>query len=610
VNKSRACCSAGLLAAFLAGCGENPIAPRAQSEPAWKLLATGETFIDVWGCSSNAVFALGEASLFFYNGSSWTVWPDPPVGSRAIWGTSPRNPFVIAVIVESGRWHADVYRYDGRSWELVLDRPYPLATLRDIWGSSDHDIFAVGDRGTILHYDGSAWCQMSSGTGSDLRCLWGTSSTDVYAAGAEGSVLHYDGSTWTTMSADPSWELSGIWASSNSDVYCVSNGDEADFNSGAVFHYDGSAWAPVANTLESLWNIWGSSSTDIFAVGNRGTLLHYDGITWSETQVWGLAARSIWGSSSSDVFVVGGYDDNYSRFGSLLSHYDGATWRSEATTLVHPAWTFPRGVGGSSATDVYFVGVFEDGYPSLRHFNGSSFDAWVTLQYLRPWTDVWGAAPDAVFVVGADCSCVDLFDGSFSGWMAQHAPSGHEWSLETCIGSVWALSRVNAFAAGEGGRIYHYDGSSWNLMTTGTTSYFLDIWGSSETDLFAVGQAGTIVHYDGSSWALMPTETSNDLDAVWGSSGTDVYTVGDSGTILHYDGVQWKAVPSMTQNRLTGVWGSSDRDVYVVGGIILHYDGKTWKTVSTTHGAHKVWGSGAGDVYVTEWNRILHYGVQ
>jgi len=599
----RAYCIAAFFAAFLAGCGRDPIAPAAApSEPSWKLLATDEPLVDVWGVSPTAVYALGGGrfgsnSLLFYNGSNWTALPDPPEGSRAIWGTGPEDLFVVA--------DGDVYHYDGHTWDVVLDGQQPLF---DIWGSSDRDVFVAGGAGIILHYDGSAWSRMLIGITN--RCLWGTSSHDVYAAGDGGSVLHYDGSTWTSMSTGNFWELTGIWASSSSDIYCVGVDGTSGYE-GTVFHYDGSSWRPVANAPQRLWNVWGSSSTDVFAVGDNGTVLHYDGVAWSPIggPVW---AGGIWGSSSHDVFIVGGdgnFSDQHVDGGSIL-HYDGTGWQRQATSLTHTISI--AGIGGSSATDVYFIGEWLGrGYRALQHFDGSIFDAGFELNgEYGGLEDVWAAAPDAVWIVGGT-DRVDLFDGSFSDWTIGYAPAGCEWQLDEGATSVWATSRVNAFVvAGEPGAIVHYDGATWTPMTTGTTSRLSDIWGSSETDVFAVGQTGAVLHYDGSTWAVMPTETSNNLLGVWGSSGTDVYAVGDAGTILHYDGTQWKAVPSMTQNRLTGVWSSSDRDVFVVGGIILHYDGKTWTRMGTTNGAHKVWGSGAGDVYVTEGNRILHYGVQ
>ena len=63
---------------------------------------------------------------------------------------------------------------DGGSW--VWQNPLPQGnSLYGVWGSSGSDVFAVGDAGTILHYDGSAWTPMSSGTTDSLRGVWGSS---------------------------------------------------------------------------------------------------------------------------------------------------------------------------------------------------------------------------------------------------------------------------------------------------------------------------------------------------------------------------------------------------------------------------------------------------
>ena len=57
---------------------------------------------------------------------------------------------------------------------------------------------------------------------------------------------------------------------------------------------------------ELLRGVWGSSVSDVFAVGKEGTILHYGGNTWSETSNGTKAQlNSVWGSSESDVFTVG-----------------------------------------------------------------------------------------------------------------------------------------------------------------------------------------------------------------------------------------------------------------------------------------------------------------
>ena len=62
-------------------------------------------------------------------------------------------------------------------WEW--QNPLPQGNdLHAVWGNSETDIFAVGDYGTILHYDGSSWSEMCSE--HSLSSIWGSSATNVF----------------------------------------------------------------------------------------------------------------------------------------------------------------------------------------------------------------------------------------------------------------------------------------------------------------------------------------------------------------------------------------------------------------------------------------------
>ncbi|MCP4678590.1 MAG: hypothetical protein GY854_24375, partial [Deltaproteobacteria bacterium] len=97
--------------------------------------------------------------------------------------------------------------------------------LVGIWGTSNQDLFAVGQKGTILHYDGTAWSAMTSVTDVCLGGIFGNASNDVYAAG-DGVFLHYDGSTWTKLcetmitekDASCLWP-SAVWSASPTEVF-------------------------------------------------------------------------------------------------------------------------------------------------------------------------------------------------------------------------------------------------------------------------------------------------------------------------------------------------------------------------------------------------------
>ena len=56
-----------------------------------------------------------------------------------------------------------------------------------VWGSSDTDVWAVGDGGTAVHFDGQAWTLVAIGATENLTSVHGTGPNDVWVMGADGS---------------------------------------------------------------------------------------------------------------------------------------------------------------------------------------------------------------------------------------------------------------------------------------------------------------------------------------------------------------------------------------------------------------------------------------
>ena len=80
-----------------------------------------------------------------------------------------------------------------------------------VWGSDAANVYAAGDNGTILHYDGSAWQPAASNVTVRLRGLWGTAANDIYAVGEGGTILHFDGSSWSPETGGTVENLYGVW---------------------------------------------------------------------------------------------------------------------------------------------------------------------------------------------------------------------------------------------------------------------------------------------------------------------------------------------------------------------------------------------------------------
>ena len=153
-------------------------------------------------------------------------------------------------------------------------------TLYGIWGSSSTDVFAVGVYGTIVHYDGSRWTEMKSGTDRHLNDIWGSSSNNVFAVG-DSTILHYDGNRWSDINmGNYNLNFYGIWGSSDNNLFIVSHYSET------ILHYNGSSWTEMTtqngdNRFEQhVPNIWGHSENDVFALDTID-IHHYDGNQWT-----------------------------------------------------------------------------------------------------------------------------------------------------------------------------------------------------------------------------------------------------------------------------------------------------------------------------------------
>jgi hypothetical protein len=236
------------------------------------------------------------------------------------------------------------------------------------------------------------------------------------------------------------------------------------------------------------------------------------------------------------------------------------------------------------------------------------------------------------FELGAlGCTGLCLMDSTSCDTLGFQPMPGFPTQTGINLLAIWANSPSDVFVTGRPGRIVHYDGTSWTVMTPATgggLDQLVAVWGSGPGDVFAVvfGTPGAIQHYDGQSWSR--TTVPDRLRAVWGSGPSDVFAVGDdgptthNGVIDHYDGFSWSPMSSpSTGVPLLGVWGSGPSDVFAVGiGTILHYDGTSsgWSAMTVpvpTDTLVAVWGRSPTDVYVVGTDptvtptteRIYHY---
>lgn len=181
-----------------------------------------------------------------------------------------------------------------------------------------------------------------------------------------------------------------IWGSSGSDVFAVTS-------SGEVARFNGSSWSISTTNANPLWAVYGVSSSEVYASGENGTLLRYNGTAWtSQASALSGTLIGVWGSASNNLLSVGAASNGLT---GLAFRFNGFNWSSLSvgtTRVLTSVW-------GPSAVDVYATG--DQG--TMLRFNGTSWQQMATGTTDLLWS-VTGSptGSGAAFAVGYNSTVV------------------------------------------------------------------------------------------------------------------------------------------------------------------------------------------------------------
>ncbi len=277
-----------------------------------------------------------------------------------------------------------------------VSKPPTQDKLNGVWGyvaaDSTHQFYAVGENGSIFHFNGTSWSTTGLSTPQDLYGIWGNAEngdiTVLYAVGDNATIVRFDGSDWTDLTPihglPNNNNLKDVWGSSAGDVFVVGDG-------GFIAHYDGNfqnIWSQItpSPTPENLKGIWGSSSDNYVAVGEGGTVVKYDGLSWQASNPTSNDLSEVWGSASDDIIYAVG------KSGTIIRYYDGSWSEVESPTAANL-----RGIWGSSENSIFAVGEIG----TILYYNGTN---WRKLDSgsQNNFISTFGTLNPRVMIVGYD----------------------------------------------------------------------------------------------------------------------------------------------------------------------------------------------------------------
>ena len=238
--------------------------------------------------------------------------------------------------------------------------------LRRVWGSAPDDVWAVGDGGAAIHWDGTAWRGVPTGTTASLAGVWVARADDAWAVGSDASgpvVLRWDGARWNDVPLAPRDRVRfrAVWGTGPTDVWAV--GAPSDPPENPIWRWNGTQWRPEATPhTPDLSSLGGRGPDDLWAVGMAPVLIHRVGGMWT-TPIGAPRGVQLGGelcvASDGAVWVTG--------TGSAIHRYRDPAW----TTLPLESGTVLRGLWCGSGDDVWGVG--ERG--RIVHWDGATWAA-------------------------------------------------------------------------------------------------------------------------------------------------------------------------------------------------------------------------------------------
>ncbi|MCW2921125.1 MAG: hypothetical protein JWL76_999 [Thermoleophilia bacterium] len=453
--------------------------------------------------------------------------------------------------------------------------------LYGVGAQSATNAWAVGQSGTILHWDGSTWTSQASGTAVTLRTVVAVDPLTAWVVGANATVRKTinGGTSWPQQNTGVG-TLQGVAATDDQHAWAVG------LNGQALLTTDGTAWNPsVSGTTQDLNDIVVVTPSIIVAVGANGTIirstdggLNYAPVASGTT----VSLSSVTKRDATHLFAAG------SSSTVLRSDDAGATWTA-MTGL--PNFSY-MGIVADATTGI--LAMSEHGVGARSTNDGAS---WTTEQ------STWQNSVNGMDQIGATTFATG--DGHL---LMTSGNLGQTWSasplFRASLNGVYATSRNQAWTVGARGEIRATtDGSTMVTQASGTIEEFRDIDGSGNSSIWAVGMNGVLraTTNGGATWVPQTGGITQHLRAVDAVTEQVVWIAGGTSQAMRTlnGGSTWQTLTLPGAGVVYSV-SAANKDVAWVGGAGGYLarttdGGATWATITlpAAYAAHTTLVSGA-----------------
>ena len=264
----------------------------------------------------------------------------------------------VAIIDENNIWAVgEIYMNDS------LGQPDSKRYNAIRWNGANWDIIRIP-----YNYQGTDFYH-------PIQSTFAFGSNDIWFCG--NGVIHWEGKSFIPIAIPTNvwgpYQMNKIWGSSSNDLYVVGN-------EGNIAHYQNGQWSRITSGTELHINdIWGDYNSEkgeyeILCIasnqfinlgqvvlqikGNNIITINSEGLSWSLNTMWFIQGRK---------YFIGGD-------GLYISKYLGENWTRDNSMPPY----YKMGVRGNGMNDIVIVGAFG----LLLHFNGITWKNFQDITYI------------------------------------------------------------------------------------------------------------------------------------------------------------------------------------------------------------------------------------
>ncbi len=342
---------------------------------------------------------------------------------------------------------------------------------------------------------------------------------------------------------------------------------------------------PATLTLKKI-NPTGDTTSQIYLLNAQDSLLYIDSLLPNQSYTFQSVIQSI-NQSSNEITVT--------------------TMDTTSHNFTFETFTFGGTAGSSVLYDVAIINenniwavgeilvadTSQDGYTMYNavHWDGNEWELKRIPYYdyggylvYGPLQTVFAFAENDVWF----CSYANLVQDHGSNYLSR-AFFMTSINFDGQVTKMWGTDRNNIYCVGKNGAIYHFYGTGWTRIESGTEVNINDVFGINDqirnqrkvfcavSNVFNISDHKILVIDEYNNVDSLHWDQDRRINSVWSENGWIAYTSG-GGVFNNKSGVWYeeRSIPLYYTNRIRG---NELNDIFVAGdfGLLAHFNGVQWK---------------------------------